>query len=73
MEMTVASQQGLKKVPFSLNDAEDNDAVILEDAEVIAALTYFFRKSTEELKKFRKKKEYERISEEVDGILYYNS
>ncbi len=71
LEVKLAPQKDMKKVPFGLNDQEDNDAVILGDTEVIAALTYFFKKSTEEIKKFRKKRDYERISEEVDGILYY--
>ena len=71
VEVKLAPQINMKKVPFGLNDHEDNDAVILADTEVIAALSYFFKKSTEELKKFRKKRDYERISEEVDGILYY--
>ena len=70
-EDKVEAQVRAKKVPLGLNDEEEGDAVVLEDAEVMSALDYFYKKSTEELKKFKKKKEYERISEEVDGILYY--
>ncbi len=59
------------KVPMGLNEPEDGDSVVLEDHEVICALNYYYRKSTKEVKHFRKKREYERISEEVDGVLYY--
>ena len=35
------------------------------------SLAYYFRKSTEEVKKFLPKKKYVNISKEINGILYY--
>lgn len=45
--------------------------IILSDSELMSALEYFYKKSTIELKKFRNKRNYENISEEVNEILDY--
>ena len=43
----------------------------LTSADIKCALDCFFRKCTLEIKHFLKKKVYEKISEERNGILYY--
>ena len=45
--------------------------VRVSNDETKLALTYLFRKATEEVKKFVDKRSYESISSEVEGILYY--
>ena len=45
--------------------------VRVSNDETKLALTYLFRKATEEVKKFVDKRLYESISYEVEGILYY--
>ena len=37
-----------------------------------AALQYYFKKATDEVKYFLMKSKYENISEEIKGILYYS-
>ena len=60
----------LKKIPNGMNKTEGN-AIVLTDQEWMSGLEYFYKKSTLEIKKFRKKKDYNLISEEVNDILYY--
>lgn len=43
----------------------------LTDDDLRYSLDYFYRKSTEEVKKFVVKKSYKSISKEINGILYY--
>ena len=45
----------------------------LTDKYILAAITYFFRKGTSEVKHFIDRKKYERITTEKSGILYYHS
>ncbi len=45
--------------------------VILDQGTVNASLSYYFLKATEEIKHFLPKKKYEKVSHEIDGILYY--
>ena len=45
--------------------------VTLNDEEIREAENYFFRKTTAELRHFAKPSEYEKISSEKEGILYY--
>ena len=45
--------------------------VILDQNMINAALSYYFHKATTEIKHFLPKNKYERISQDVDGILYY--
>ena len=45
--------------------------VQISDAMMKAALHYFARKATKELKKFVDKRKYTNISKEIDGVLYY--
>ena len=46
--------------------------VSLTNEDIALALDYFYRKSTEEVKKFLHKKVYRNITKEVNGILYYS-
>ena len=43
----------------------------LTDKYLTLALTYFYQKSTEEVKKYLDRKRYQKITSEIDGILYY--
>ena len=45
--------------------------VILDRDMINVSLSYYFRKATEEIKHFLPKKKYEKISQDIDGILYY--
>ena len=45
--------------------------VELDDDDLRYSMDYFYRKSTEEVKMFLDKKVYQKISKEIDGILYY--
>ena len=44
---------------------------ILSDEEICASKNYFFKKATSEVKEFVKENEYQKISFQEDGILYY--
>ena len=66
-----AEKSCLKSIPEEIKKNNAESLVILSDSELMSALEYFYKKSTTELKKFRNKKDYENISEEVDEILYY--
>ena len=69
-DVTTNAEEG-KSVPLGLKDAEEGDQIVLEDQEVVSALRYFYVKSTAELKRFRDEKDFEKIAEEVENILYY--
>ena len=45
--------------------------VCLTDADVNRALDYYYRKATAEIKNFVRKSQYQNISTEKDGILFY--
>ena len=45
--------------------------VCLTDADVNGALDYYYRKATAEIKNFVRKSQYQNISTEKDGILFY--
>ena len=49
----------------------DGLVVELTEDDIRYSLDYFYRKATEEVKQFVDKKRYEKISKEIDGILYY--
>ena len=49
----------------------NSSTVIISDEEIKQGENYYFRKSTKEVKKFLKVKDYENISKEQDNILYY--
>ena len=53
------------------DDFFKENPVILTEKEVVDAKKYYFLKATEEVKHFAKTSEYETISKEEDGILYY--
>ena len=44
---------------------------ILGDEEISVSENYFFKKATSEVKEFVKENEYQKISFQEDGILYY--
>ena len=50
----------------------DVNSITLSDEEILAAKEYFFRKATLEVKRFIKPTQYQKISIERDGILYYS-
>ena len=43
----------------------------MSDEEISASKNYFFKKATSEVKEFMKENEYQKISFQIDGILYY--
>ena len=45
--------------------------VVLSDEEIAAGRNYFFKKATAEVKEFAKESDYQKISTEKEGILYY--
>ena len=45
--------------------------MFIPDEDLASAENYFFRKATEEVKKFVNPKKYEQISKEHNGVLYY--
>ena len=45
--------------------------VILTNDDLTQSLIYFYRKATEEVKQFLDEKVYQKISKEMNGILYY--
>ena len=45
--------------------------VSLSEDDLKTALDYFFRKATQEIKHFLDKRSYQKISKEIDGVLYY--
>ena len=45
--------------------------VSLSEHDLKTALHYFFRKATQEIKHFLDKRSYQKISKEIDGVLYY--
>ena len=47
------------------------DLLVLTDDEITQGRNYFFKKATEEIKGFVKRTDYEKISTEKNGILYY--
>ena len=51
---------------------KDGLVVSLTEDDIRYALEYFYRKATEEVKMFVNKKVYQKISTEIDGILYYS-
>ena len=64
--VTTGSQdaQGPFKCPGGL-------VVCLADNEIKSAMTYLFRKATDEVKEFVNKRSYEHISTVIGGMLYY--
>ena len=64
------NQKCIKELPDEMK-ADDKDAILINDPELMSALEYFYRISTMEIKEFRSKRSYETISEDIDGILYY--
>ena len=65
--------KNLRKKGRPLQDLKQVSKVILfTDNELKEAANYFFKKATLEVKKFAKPGQYEKISTEVKGILYYN-
>ncbi|XP_066931129.1 uncharacterized protein [Clytia hemisphaerica] len=45
--------------------------LLLNDADIERAKSYYFKKATSEVKQFTNKTKYNKISEEKDGILFY--
>ena len=58
--------------PNSVLKCKPGLVVPLTDEDIGFALEYFYRKSTDEVKKFLPKKAYQNITKEVNGILYYS-
>ena len=55
------------------NDSTQKVLVVeLPEVDLKSALWYFFEKATAEVKHFLPKSSYERISEDVDGVLFYS-
>ena len=50
-----------------------HDPSVLQDDELQYALDYYFRKTTEEVRRFSNPKQYEKNTFERNGILYYRS
>ena len=50
----------------------DVNSITLSDEEILAAEKYFFRKARVEVKRFIKPTQYQKISIDRDGILYYS-
>ena len=46
-------------------------AVCLADGKIKSAMTYLFRKATNEVKTFVNTRSYDNISTDIDGVLYY--
>ena len=70
INVDVEEKTCLKSIPHEIKETTE-ESVGLSDSELMSALEYFHPKSTLQIKEFRKKKEYENISMEVDEILYY--
>ena len=60
------------KPPQKFQNNNDVNSITLSDEEILAAKEYFFRKATLEVKRFIKPTQYQKISIERDGILYYS-
>ena len=60
------------KVTTEISKQNDVSSITLSDEEILAAKEYFFRKATLEVKKSIKPTQYQKISIERDGILYYS-
>ena len=63
--------QEKNKVVNEIYEGVPEGGIVLSDAEIEEGRKYFFRKATAEVKEFSKKSDYEKISTEKDGILYY--
>ena len=48
-----------------------SEGVVLSDEEIAAGRNYFFKRPTAEVKEFAKESDYQKISTEKEGILYY--
>ena len=65
--------KNLRKKGRPLQDLKQVSKVILfTENKLKEAENYFFKKATLEVKKFGKPSQYEKISAEAKGILYYN-
>ena len=64
----IAIRKGISDIP---NTGRMSDVLTLTDKELTEGRNYFFKKATSEVKRFVKKQEYNKISTERDGILYY--
>jgi len=60
------------RVTRSRAAAKVQPTITISDDDIKSAEEYFYRKATMEVKHFVKPSQYERISEEVNGILYYS-
>ena len=58
--------------PQKFQNNNDVNSITPSDEEILAAKEYFFRKATLEVKRFIKPTQYQKISIERDGILYYS-
>ena len=73
VELSASTQQGtgITTSAYAAGQARRPGGIQLTTAETHEAEKYFFRKSTEEVKRFSSEREYLHASKEVDGILYY--
>ena len=55
----------------AITERNQNTVVKVTDNEFENASKYFYYKATQEVKKFCSTKVYDKISQEIDGILYY--
>ena len=60
------------KSPQKFQNNNDVNSITLSDEDILFAKEYFFRKTTLEIKWFIKPTQYQKISIERDGILYYS-
>ena len=60
------------KSPQKFQNNKDVNSITPSDEEILAAKEYSFRKATLEVKQFIKPTQYQKISIERDGILYYS-
>ena len=62
-----------KRGPTKRSNLKCKEALVvtMTDVEIQMALKYFYRKATDEIKKYLDRRVYEKISREFDGILYY--
>ena len=62
-------QRKTANLPVATNATAE---IFVADEDVCSAENYFFKKATDEIKHFLKPKQYEKISTEDNGILYYS-
>jgi hypothetical protein len=57
--------------PIQLNTHNVTTHIFIPDEDIESARRYFFKKATKEVREFLKPNQYEKISKESNGILYY--